>query len=589
MFGTIAFILAAAVLAAAVVWAIGLKRMRYKRGRILNPFNILFAGVTLASLIMFIPIYSQTFTTHSYGAGETVLLAIHNTIRLFVVDGEFSIILDNIGLVKKEFQDIYAMFAAIMFVAAPFMTFGFVLSFFKNIAAYKSFCLNYFSEMYVFSELNEKSIALAKSLRKHGRKRSIVFTDVFDVEDEQSYELIAQAHEIGAILFKKDIAIINFKFHSKRSKLIYFIIGEDDNENVKQTFSLVNRYSECEHMEVYVFTTSVNSELTLGKAATGKVKVRRVNEVQSLISRNLYDNGIEIFNNASATAGEEKEISAVIIGMENYGTEMTKALSWFGQMDGYRLTIHAFGQDDQAEERFAYECPELMSEKHNHDFTTAGEAHYSINIHSGIDIESKKFLDSINEIHPVTYVFIALGDDEANIRLAVKLRTWFLKRGEMPRIDAVVNNTDKKEALEGITNYSGQEYNIHFIGDTDTSYSEEVIFHSDIEKQALERHLKWGKEEEFWRFEYNYRSSVASAIHKKMKDLCEIPGVEKNPNDRTDEERRNLRILEHQRWNAYMRSEGFTYAEKRNNLAKTHHCLVPFDELPLKEQEKDDD
>ena len=106
MFGTIAFILAAAVMVMAVIWAIGVKRMRYKRGRILNPFNILFAGVTLASLIMFIPIYSQAFTTHSYGLGETVLLAIHNTIRLFVVDGEFSIILDNIGVVKKEFQDV---------------------------------------------------------------------------------------------------------------------------------------------------------------------------------------------------------------------------------------------------------------------------------------------------------------------------------------------------------------------------------------------------------------------------------------------------------------------------------------------------
>ena len=38
--------------------------------------------------------------------------------------------------------------------------------------------------MYVFSELNEQSVALAKSLKKNGRKRSIVFTDVFEVEDD---------------------------------------------------------------------------------------------------------------------------------------------------------------------------------------------------------------------------------------------------------------------------------------------------------------------------------------------------------------------------------------------------------------------
>ena len=74
-----------------------------------------------------------------------------------------------------------------------------------------------------------------------------------------------------------------------------------------------------------------------------------------------------------------------------------------------------------------------------------------------------------------------------------------------------------------------------------------------------------------------------------MKKLCGIAGVDKEPCDRTEEELVGLRVLEHQRWNAYMRSEGFTYAPKRNNLAKTHHCLVPFGELSLEEQKKDDD
>lgn len=43
-----------------------------------------------------------------------------------------------------------------------------------------------------------------------------------------------------------------------------------------------------------------------------------------------------------------------------------------------------------------------------------------------------------------------------------------------------------------------------------------------------------------------------------------------------------------------MRSEGYVYGgtvEKsgRNDLAKTHNCLVPFDALPIAEQKKDDD
>lgn len=56
-----------------------------------------------------------------------------------------------------------------------------------------------------------------------------------------------------------------------------------------------------------------------------------------------------------------------------------------------------------------------------------------------------------------------------------------------------------------------------------------------------------------------------------------------------DQQLWEMRKLEHRGWNAYMRSEGYRYGEKRNDLAKLHHCLVPFDALPLAEQVKDDD
>ena len=121
------------------------------------------------------------------------------------------------------------------------------------------------------------------------------------------------------------------------------------------------------------------------------------------------------------------------------------------------------------------------------------------------------------------------------------------------------------------------------------SYSEDVILNSELENKALERHLKWGVEDDFWKYEYNYSSSVASAIHIKVREACGIAGAGKKTDEQTAEERLMLEQLEHRRWNAYMRSEGFTYAQKRNNLAKTHHCLVEFKKLSQKEQEKDDD
>ena len=583
------FCISLLILLSAIVISIVLTKKEYKRKQILNPFNIFFGGITVSAIVLFIPIYAQMFQSEQFFGAKVFLLSLHNTIRLFVVDGDFAIITDSLKDMPIGLTGGYSLLAAVVFVVAPFLTFGVVLSFFKNVSAYKEFLFGYSLHAYIFSELNEQSIELARNLKKNDKKRLIVFTDVYVKNEETSYELSEQAREIGAITFKKDITVINFAMHSEKKQLNFFVIGHDDDENVKQTLLLSARYSDRENVSLYVFSTSTNSELLLNKAQKGKIKVRRVNTVQSLISRTLYDNGIEIFNGAIENQEEEKLISAVVIGLGKHGTEMAKTLPWFCQMDGYHFEMHVFDKDKKAESRFEALCPELMDDKYNNDFQTKGEAHYNIKIHSGMDVETKEFWNAIKSVGKVTYAFVALGDDEVNIQTAVRLRTMLEKMGQSAKIDAVVYNSDKKEALKGITNYSNQEYNINFIGDIRSSYSEDVVLDSEIEEIALQRHLKWGKEEEFWKYEYNYRSSIASAIHKKMKIECGIPGADKLIEQRGEEEKWMLRDLEHRRWNAYIRSEGFTYAPKKNNLAKTHHCLVPFNQLSRKEQEKDDD
>ena len=88
--------------------------------------------------------------------------------------------------------------------------------------------------------------------------------------------------------------------------------------------------------------------------------------------------------------------------------------------------------------------------------------------------------------------------------------------------------------------------------------------------------MKAAAEIAFWKYDYNYTSSIASAIHYKLKCECNVPGIKKPKELRTEEERQIIRVLEHNRWNAYMRSEGYVYSgstdsESRNDLAKKHH------------------
>jgi hypothetical protein len=232
-----------------------------------------------------------------------------------------------------------------------------------------------------------------------------------------------------------------------------------------------------------------------------------------------------------------------------------------------------------------------MSEAYN-GVTVEGEAQYRITVHSGLDVQTASFEKAISRLTGATYVFVALGDDDVNINTAVRLRMLFERMKIHPVIQAVVNNSQQKKALEGIKNYRGQAYDITFVGDIESSFAEKVIIDSELEEEALQRHLKWGKEEEFWTYEYNYRSSVASAIHMRARKKCGIPGADKKEEALTEEERNIIEVLEHRRWNAYMRSEGYVYSgskdkASRNDLAKMHHDLVDFSSLTEEEKRKD--
>ncbi len=601
---TISFIIASALLAAGIVGAFVLGS-RLMRTRLLKPLNLLIAGVALSSFVLVLPVYNAELETYGCGPFEAFLNSMVKVFRLFGGHNELTTVITVSSGAAEWVADGYRVLFSVLMVLAPALTFGLALSFVKNLSAYRHYITHYRSDAYIFSELNERSLELARSL--HGNDphhRVFIFTDVIEKKEEKSLELIERAKELGAVCFKKDIVTVKFSFHSKKSKLCFFAIGADESENVSQSLKLIEKMRTRDNTDLYVFSIGIEAEMLLSgifggqeaDAAKTKIKVRRVNEVQSLVLRTLYESGYEkIFASALGNGAEkEKEINALVLGMGRHGSEMTKALSWFCQMDGYRVSIDSFDIDKSAEDKFVSLCPELMDEKHNGNFEGTGEAKYRITVHPGTDVFDASFDRKLESLPAISYVFISLGSDERNLSAAVKLRTLFERRGCHPVIQAVISVPEKKEALYGVCNFKGQEYDVDFIGDIRESYSEQVILDSDVERLALERHMKWGEEEQFWRYSYNYKSSVASAVHSKMKRACGIPGADKAPEERTETELWALRRLEHRRWNAYMRSEGYVYGgtvepSGRNDLAKKHNCLVDFDLLPLKEQEKDDD
>ncbi len=656
----------------------------YKHRKLLGPLNILLVGTFLSALLLYIPFNAPLFD----GDGLlnyflTVLSSAHNALRLFIVDVDFGELAAGTAALSPAFRTWYRYLAVVEHIFAPFLTLTTLLTMFKQLVGRARYHLHFTRDSYIFSHLNEQSLSLAKSIRHTYPDALIVFNDVAEKEDDESNETMKDAEKIGAICLKDDITVTNFRrlIPIKDKKTYFLIIGPREDENIKHTIRLSkphkrhNKKDPLSHgydypggdKRIYLFSENTTCEKQLSAIQPQHIKLRRVTTAQTLIFNMLDKNGMEIFESAmptgktvrnSATGNEDPElgISALIVGMGMQGSEMVKALSWLCQMHPYRLEINAFDADPLAAEHFHMDCPDLFDcntgtppfskdsdvPLHNGDFTTPGESHYKITVHSGYDADLPSFAHKVKELRDVTYVFVSLGSDDKNLRTAIDLRILFTRMGfpqDKPVIHTVVCNHNTYDMLSknyeiplGKRASNGQEsYRIRPFGDVEDTYSVASIFHSRLEATALARHKSYCNlpskkeapspetlkslplkkrrlaknawcqenqaieeeirkaEEQFWGVDYNYRSSLASTLHTKFKQQLHIPGSEKCPADRTEPEKWFYRRIEHNRWNAYVRSEGYVYAPTRIRLAKTHHLLIPFDDLPYEEQIKDDD
>ena len=585
-----------AFLAISVAFPIVLLPLGICSSKIRGKFGILkiLMAVTFVSLLaIFVPVHVAMSEINLLGIAKSIFLSLFNAIQVFAIGTEFQVVLDSIPFCPAEVSGLFLLWASILFFIAPLLTFGFLLSLFKNLWAYIIYRLHKTGDVYVFSSLNEKSLSLAKDISKNNKKIVVVFTDVMEEDEKADNELVEQAKKLNAIIFTKDVTSINFAKHSSSAKISFFAMGEDESENLDQTLNIVERYRNRKNTHVFLFSTNAECEPLLSQLQRGEVKLRRINENISIINRLLYETGNRLFESAhpAISEGEKRRISAVVVGMGGIGTEMVKALSWYCQMDGYHLKITAFDKDPLAEDKFVALVPELMSPQYN-GVEIEGEAQYDISVIPNTDVFTKSFADKLSKITDASYVLVSLGDDNLNVQTAMLLRTYFERMKIHPVIQAIVYDSDRTRSLTGAKNFKGQPYDIEYIGDLDSSYTEKVIIDSELEDEALLRHLRWGKEEDFWTYEYNYRSSMASALHKKAKEWCKIPGVSQKEETLTEAERDALETLEHKRWNAYMRSEGYIYSgskdrESRNDLAKMHHDLVDFSSLSEEDKRKD--
>ena len=584
------------------------------RRRALTPFRFFFVGTSVSVYLAWLPITSAWLlikteqTTHTaLSIFQTATESLLYSIKTFSGGSEISKILEALPSMQSSsdfFVRWYAGHYSFLALLCPLLSIGFILSFFRNLSATAKYLCSWRKNIYAFSELNERSLALAADIgnssgHKSGAKKvQIVFCSVKSV----SAELLRDASKIGAICFQKDIVSAPLRSHSKKSMLNLFLLSSSEDKNTSSALLLMEAFCEREKTSLYVFSEQYESELmltnkmkhlTVAAEKEVKITVRRINEAQSLVYNELYQNGVDlIYRHAHAEKESDvRKITVLLIGLGRYGSEMLRALTWYCQMDGYELHAHVFDPDLLAEARFAAACPDLMSEQRNGK-RVHGEEFHAITFHAGISPNMPVFADEIRTVTDVSYIFVDMGSDEENIKVSLQARSAFPAINDNTSvIRTVLLNKDKASALSDIRNFNGNAYQIGYIDITRAVYSKNCILPSDLENIAQKIHTQWignnlseteraEKEQAFWLYEYNYRSSLASAIHKFA--YCELKLNNTSGYFFCDPEETGR--LEHCRWNAYMRSEGFVSPDpddriQTDYIAKKHRDLTDYETL----------
>lgn len=469
--------------------------------RIFTGLHVLTFGTFIACVIIHLPFYFSAFDFNDANAFvRPILLSILSSLQTFVLGFSYA---DITGAMKVNLEPLnpwlnafYTFWIAVLYIFAPILTLTNILSLFKSLWNEWRIRITRYRPIYVFSELNEKSISMAqsivnlwieknkgKSLKFH--RPMIVFTDVYTNNEEIDHELLQLALDIRSKSVKKDIT----RIHIKRAKypVEFFLIGNNESENIEQAIKLneenkafINRsvyiYSST-HEAGYIFDSIDNGENCISEETRKQITddpeaflkdageskkcydpencyyIRRINSVNDLAVNTLKSD--ELLSPLVQSADQNKTISVMILGLGLYGEAFLQNALWMYQIYGYRLSVCVIDKNDRnyLDKRIRKQMPDIAACIINTNDNSLrylneqeGDCCFDIRVYPEIDCETSDladlFQDSENSFRQTQLVFVTLGNDDNNIETAVELRRLF---DRMNKVDekSVRNNENE--------------------------------------------------------------------------------------------------------------------------------------------------
>lgn len=566
---------------------IGLSILVYKKKQNSLKVVFVFGCIFMAGYVIYIPPFVKTYDVLSGLVGNIIHLLQMATVDADIME-YYDVINAEIG--NPIIAKFYMFILGALHIAVPTVSaLTAVTVLFRCFSSMRLFLANAFKKpMFVFSEFNKRSLQLAKSLENI--KCDIVFAgsaeDSFNNENES---------KIGFIFKEESISELQLRFKKKKN-IYFFCISENEDESLSHILRLIEKFSELEeekqkYIHIYLFSKYEDFSVYIDSANKGLLDIRCVNEYEMLIYNLLDKYPLIKF--------AKSDIRILLHGLSQINLIALKTIVWCGQLSGFSMKISVVGIDMEKQiDDLKLNLPGLFSDR------------YSISFYNCKS--EKEVTDIIKEkCYDANYIIVSEETDNATMNRGVMLRRLFYRMSEnfdyCPPIFCYIKDLSKHNIVKNLATAESNEkrkigYDLIPFGNLSEVYSYKNLIDSDLEKIARNVHLAY---EEIFSdgeidindaikrynvFEVNKRSNVANALHIRYKlnmlglDYTndDVSDVVQMKDYYTEDCMKKLAISEHNRWMAFLETEGWStstkedvYLYRKSGISRgRHNCPI---------------
>lgn len=551
-----------------------------KRGslRILFVLAFLFA----ATYVSYLPVF-----VHSYDLMAALVGNLSHVLQVATSDVGLMECYDVVraGIPMPPLSALYMVMLGTIHIAMPAVSaLSAVTVLFRCFSSIRLLIANRRSKpMFVFSEMNEAALQLTKSLA--GMRCSIVFANcapgTLGNEDDSKPGFVFKEESISELKVRC----------SKRKDVYFFCISENEDDSLSYALQLIEKFSALEeevqeHVHIFQFSKHEDFSVFIDSADKGMLDVQCVNEYEMLIYNLL--NKYPLYRYADG------HIHVLLHGLSAVNVVALRAIAWCAQLGGYtaRISVVGVGIEQQIND-LKVSVPGLFTERYDVRFYNCGS--------------ENEIVDTIR-VHcaDANYIIVSEDSDNDTMNRGILLRRLFYKLDptfqNCPPIFCYVKEASKYNIVSRLATAEANpkrkmSYDLIPFGKLSEIYTYENLVDSDIEKLAKNVHLAYeeifsdgpidvkGALKRFNVFEVNKRSNRAAALHIRYKlnllglDYTDTAGESVDMGDYyTDEFMETLARAEHDRWMAFLETEGWTpsthdevYAYRGSEISKGRH------------------